>query len=152
VIPPARRKLRKAAKEDPKTDPHIVPLSTQAVDILRELQPLTGHREYVFPGVRSPKRPMSENTVNGALRNLGYTGDDIVGHGFRHMASTILNEMDFNPDAIECQLAHKGKGVRAVYNLAKYFPMRMQMMQEWANYLDRLRAGAIVIPFKARAA
>jgi len=95
---------------------------------------------------------MSNNTVNGALRNLGYTGDDIVGHGFRHMASTILNEMDFNPDAIECQLAHKGKGVRAVYNLAKYFPMRLKMMQEWADYLDRLRAGAIVIPFKARAA
>jgi len=152
VIPPALRKLRKAAKEDPQTEPHIVPLSTQAVAILRELQPLTGHREYVFPGVRDPKRPMSNNTVNGALRNLGYTGDDIVGHGFRHMASTILNEMEFNPDAIECQMAHKGKGVRAVYNLAKYFPMRMQMMQEWADYLDRLRAGAIVIPFKARAA
>jgi len=152
VIPPARRKLRKAAKADPKTEPHIVPLSTQAVAILRELQLLTGHREYVFPGVRDPKCCMSNNTVNGALRNLGYTGDDIVGHGFRHMASTLLNEMNFNPDAIECQLSHKGQGVRAVYNLAKYYPMRREMMQAWADHLDGLRAGANVIPFKARAA
>jgi len=148
VIPPARRKLRKSAKTDPKTEPHIVPLSTQAIAILRELQPLTGHREHVFPGVRSPTRCMSNNTVNGALRNLGYTGDDIVGHGFRHMASTLLNEMDFNPDVIECQLSHKGQGVRAVYNLAKYFPARLEMMQAWADWLDSVREGSCEIPLR----
>jgi len=151
VIPPTRRKLRKAAKTDPKSEPHIVPLSTQAIAILRELQLLTGHRDYVFPGIRDPKRPMSNNTVNGALRNLGYTGDDIVGHGFRHMASTLLNEMNFNPDAIECQLSHKGQGVRAIYNLAKYFPMRREMMQGWADWLDGVREGSNVIPLRKRA-
>lgn len=154
VIPATRRKLAKAAKENPTTEPHTVPLSRQAAAILRELQPLTGHRDHVFPGVRDPKRPMSENTVNAALRALGYTGDMIVGHGFRHMASTLLNELGFNPDAIERQLAHKGQGVRAVYNLAKHLPERQRMMQEWADHLDALRAdtAGVVIPFKAKAA
>lgn len=154
VIPPARRKLPKAAKESPTTEPHIVPLSRQAVEILRELHPLTGHREHVFPGVRHPKRCMSENTVNAALRTLGYTGDVMVGHGFRHMASTLLNELGFNPDAIERQLAHKGQGVRAVYNQAKHLPERQRMMQEWADYLDALRADTegVVLPFKTKAA
>jgi len=154
VIPAARRKLRKAAKEGASTEPHVVPLSSQAVAILRDLRPLTGRREYVFPGVRDPKRPMSENTVNAALRNLGFTGDTIVGHGFRHMASTLLNELGFNPDAIERQLSHKGQGVRAVYNLAKHLPERQRMMQEWADYLDALRAdtGGVVVSFQARAA
>ncbi len=154
VIPPERRKLRKDAKENPATEPHIVPLSRQAVAILCELQPLTGRREYVFPGVRDPKRPMSENTVNAALRNIGYDGDTIVGHGFRHMASTLLNEQGFNPDAIERQLAHKGQGVRAVYNLAKFMPERRKMMQAWADYLDELRADTTgtVVPFKPKAA
>lgn len=90
----------------------------------------------MFPGVRNPKRCMSENTINAALRNLGYDGDTIVGHGFRHMASTLLNELGFNPDAIERQLAHKGQGVRAIYNLAKHMPERKKMMQAWADYLD----------------
>lgn len=154
VIPPARRKLRKAAKESPTTEPHIVPLSRQAVEILRELHPLTGHREHVFPGVRHPKRCMSENTVNAALSAMGYTGDKLVGHGFRHMASTLLNELGFNSDAIERQLAHKGQGVRAVYNQAKHLPERRRMMQEWADYLDALRAdtGGVVVPFKSKAA
>lgn len=154
VIPPARRKLRKAAKESPTTEPHIVPLSRQAVAVLRDLHPLTSHREHVFPGVRHPKRCMSENTVNAALRTLGYTGDVMVGHGFRHMASTLLNELGFNSDAIERQLAHKGQGVRAVYNQAKHLPERQRMMQEWADYLDALRADTegVVLPFKTKAA
>jgi integrase len=139
TIPAARRKLRKGDKENPSTEPHVVPLSDQAVAVLRDLHALTGRRELVFPGVRDPKRSMSENTVNAALRNLGYTGDVIVGHGFRHMASTLLNELGFNPDAIERQLAHKGQGVRAIYNLARHLPDRRQMMQAWANHLDGLR-------------
>ena len=140
TIPATRRKLRKAEKEDRSTEPHIVPLAEQAVAILRELHPLTGRCDLVFPGVRDSKRSMSENTVNAALRNLGYTGDVIVGHGFRHMASTLLNELGFNPDAIERQLAHKAQGVRAVYNLAKHLPERQRMMQSWADHLDELRA------------
>lgn len=142
TIPAARRKLRKSDKEDSTTESHVVPLSRQAVAILRDLQDLTGHRECVFPSVRDSKRSMSENTVNAALRNLGYTGDVIVGHGFRHMASTLLNELGFNPDAIERQLAHKGQGVRAVYNLAKHLPERRKMMQAWSDHLDELRSGA----------
>lgn len=154
TIPAARRKLLKAAKENPNTEPHVVPLSTQAVAILNELRPLTGHRELVFPGVRDPKRCMSENTVNAALRNLGYDGDTIVGHGFRHMASTLLNELGFNPDAIERQLAHKGQGVRAVYNQAKHLPERKKMMQAWADYLDALRSDSrgVVVGLKYKAA
>lgn len=152
VIPASRRKLPKADKEDPNTEPHVVPLAEQAVAILRDLQPLTGHREYVFPGVRDPKRCMSENTVNAALRNLGYDGNTIVGHGFRHMASTLLNELGFNPDAIERQLAHKGQGVRAIYNLAKHMPERKKMMQAWADYLDTCKAMGIEARLDSKAA
>lgn len=154
TIPPARRKLPKAAKESSATEPHIVPLSSQALTILESLRPLTGHREYVFPGVRDPKRSMSENTVNAALRNLGYDGDTIVGHGFRHMASTLLNELGFNPDAIERQLAHKAQGVRAVYNMAKHLPERKKMMQAWADYLDQLRtrSGFVITEMLTKAA
>lgn len=149
TIPPARRKLPKAAKLDPTTEPHIVPLSRQAVAVLRELHALTGHRELVFPGNRDPKRCMSENTVNAALQALGYTGDMIVGHGFRHMSSTCLNELGYKADAIERQLAHKAQGVRAVYNLATHMPARQQMMQGWADYLDALKAGpSNIIPLK----
>lgn len=154
IIPPTRLKLPKAAKESPNTEPHIVPLSSQAVAILRELQPLTGHREFVFPGVRDPRRCMSENTVNAALRNLGYDGDTIVGHGFRHMASTLLNELGFTPDAIERQLAHKGQGVRAIYNQAKHLPERRRMMQAWADHLDALRLDSrgVVTRLRSKAA
>jgi integrase len=151
VIPPSRMKQRKSAKEDPRAQPHIVPLSRQAVEILDALRPLTGNREFLFPGVRDPKRSISENTVNGALRNLGFNGDEIVGHGFRHMASTLLNELGFNPDVIERQLAHKPQGVRGIYNRAQHMQDRQRMMQAWADYLDGLRAGNVV-PFKSRAA
>jgi integrase len=151
-IPARHRKLRKAAKENPRTPPHIVPLSKQAVAILRELHALTGKRRFVFPGVRDPRRPMSENTVNGALRRLGYTKEQMTGHGFRHMASTRLNELGWNPDAIERQLSHRDRDeIRGTYNLAQYLDERRKMMQAWADYLDTLRTGANVVPIKRKA-
>ncbi len=129
--------------------PHVVPLSTQAVAILREIHALTGRRKYVFPGVRSAERPMSENTVNAALRRLNYGSDQMTGHGFRSMASTLLNEAGWNRDAIERQLAHAERdGVRAAYNYAEYLPERRRMMQAWADYLDGLRAGGTVTPIR----
>ncbi len=129
---------------------HIVPLSTQAVAILRDLQALTGSGRYVFPSARTNGRPMSENTVNAALRRLGYTGDQMTGHGFRSMASTLLNEQGWHRDAIERQLAHAERdAVRAAYNFAEHLPERRKMMQQWADYLDKLKAGADVIPIRA---
>jgi integrase len=119
---------------------HIVPLSVQVVEILRELQPLTGGGQYVFPGVRTNRRPMSENTVLAALRRLGYTGEQMTGHGFRSMASTLLNEQGWHKDAIERQLAHGERNkVRKAYNYAEHLPERRKMMQAWADYLDALR-------------
>jgi integrase len=127
---------------------HIVPLSIQAVAILQEIQPLTGTGKYVFSGAYDATRPMSENTVNKALRSLGYdTKTQLTGHGFRSMASTLLNEQGYNSDAIERQLAHSERdGVRAAYNYAQYLPERKTMMQAWADYLDGLKNGADVIP------
>jgi len=127
--------------------PHMVPLSTQSISILKELKQSTGKRQYVFPGIQSPKdRPMSENTINGALRRLGYERDEMTGHGFRSMASTLLNENGLNRDAIERQLAHAERdSIRAAYNYADYLPERRKMMQWWADYLDRLKAGAAIV-------
>lgn len=128
---------------------HIVPLSKQAVSALRELRPITGEGRYAFPSVRTPDRPMSENTVNAALRRLGYASDEMTGHGFRSMASTLLNENGWNRDAIERQLAHGERdAVRAAYNYAEFLPERRKMMQWWADYLDNLAKGAEVIPIK----
>lgn len=141
VIPAARRKLRKAEKENPNTPPHVVPLSTQAVAILQELEPLTGEKRLVFPGARNTSVPLSNNTINAALRRMGYDKDAMTGHGFRHMASTLLNELGFNKAAIERQLSHREPGVAGVYNKAQHLPERQQMMQAWADYLDGLRAG-----------
>lgn len=119
---------------------HIVPLSQQAVAILRELHPLTGRGRYVFPSLLTRDRPMSENTVNAALRRLGYDGNEQTGHGFRSIASTLLNELGFPPDVIELQLAHSERNrVRAAYNKAQRLGERGRMMQAWANYLDDLR-------------
>jgi integrase len=119
---------------------HIVPLSSQAVAILRTLQPLTGKGHYVFPGARSRERCMSENTVNGALRRLGWSGSEMTGHGFRSMASTLLNEQGWNRDAIERQLAHTERNsIRAAYNYAEHLPERRRMMQAWSDYLDGLK-------------
>ncbi len=133
--------------------PHVVPLAKQAVEILRELQPLTGRGKYLFPGQRTVQRPMSENTVNGALRRLGYGTDDMTGHGFRHMASTLLHEQNFPHDAIERQLAHGERDeVSATYNWAQYLPERRKMMQAWADYLDQLRTGSNVVAIRKPAA
>lgn len=119
---------------------HIVPLSSQALEILRELKPLSANSEYLFPSVRSPKKPISDNTLNAALRRLGYTTDEVTTHGFRSMASTLLNEQGWSRDAIERQLAHGERDeVRAAYNYAQYLPERRKMMQAWADYLDTLR-------------
>ncbi len=115
--------------------------------MLEELRPLTGSGGYVFPGRRSDSRPMSENTINAALRTMGFSRDEITAHGFRGMASTALNEMGWHHDAIERQLAHKeSNSVRAAYNHADYLQERRRMMQAWADYLDQLREGAKIIP------
>jgi integrase len=124
---------------------HIVPLSRQAVAVLRELHPLTGSCEFVFPSLLSLDRPMSNNTVNTALRRLGYTNEQMTGHGFRSMASTLLNEQGFPPDVIELQLAHAERNkVRAAYNRAQRLSERRKMMQSWANYLDVLRSSSVL--------
>ncbi len=118
---------------------HIVPLSTQAIAVLRELHALTGSGQYVFPGARTNGRPMSENTVNAALRRLDYGSDELTGHGFRSMASTLLNEQGWHRDAIERQLAHAERdSIRAAYNYAEHLPERRRMMQAWADFLDKL--------------
>lgn len=125
---------------------HIVPLSTQAIAILKDLQPLTGSGRYVFPGARTNGRPMSENTINGALRRLGYTRDDMTAPGFRSMASTLLNEQGWHRDAIERQLAHAERdAVRAAYNYAEHLPERKRMMQSWADFLEVTEQGGNVI-------
>ena len=118
---------------------HIVPLSTQAIFIFREIQLLTGDKKYVFPSNNSVNRPISDNTLTAALRRMGYTKEEITPHGFRSMASTLLNEQGWNPDAIERQLAHgECNSVRAAYNYAQYLAERKKMMQAWADYLDEL--------------
>lgn len=144
-IPAARMKMNAA---------HLVPLSAQAVEILQELHPLTGDGRYLFPGLRTTARPMSENTINAALRRLGYSGEEMTGHGFRSMAATRLNEMGWRPDAIERQLAHaETNKVREAYtHAAQYLEERTRMMQAWADYLDGLRSGAKVVPIGHRKA
>lgn len=129
---------------------HLVPLSTQAVQILRSVQPLTGHGRYVFPGLRTSERPMSENTINGALRGMGYAEDAHTAHGFRAMARTIMDEvMNERVDLIEHQLAHAVKDANGrAYNRTAHLPARREMMQRWADYLDKLRIGADVIPLR----
>ncbi|MBB5501608.1 integrase [Paraburkholderia sp. MM5384-R2] len=130
---------------------HLVPLAAQAVTILRELRALTGSGRYVFPGARDIKRPMSEAAINAALRRLGYdTRTEITGHGFRAMARTILHEeLEHKPEVIEHQLAHAvPDNLGSAYNRTKFIRERRKMMQEWADYLDRINAGAEVIPIK----
>ncbi len=130
-IPSARMKMGRE---------HIVPLSRQAIAVLEELRPITANGQFVFPGNRGRNRFMSENTMNSALRRLGYTKDDMCPHGFRAMASTRLNEMNFPGDVIELQLAHKPMDkIRAAYNRAERLPERRSMMQDWSDYLDLLR-------------
>jgi integrase len=143
-IPGSKMKMR---------EQHIVPLSTQALVILREIQAVTGNRRYVFPSERTAERPMSENTINAALRRMGYTKDEMTGHGFRSMASTLLHENGYPHAVIERQLAHGERNkVSAAYNYAEYLPERRTMMQAWAEYLNRLKAGAEVIALHGNAA
>ena len=130
-LPPEKMKMKSL---------HIVPLATQVISILRELHNFTGKGRYVFPGLNNLNRPMSENTINAALRRLGYLSNEMTGHGFRSMACTILNEQGWNKDAIERQLAHiERNNIRAAYNYAEYLPERKKMMQEWADYLESLK-------------
>ena len=124
--------------------PHIVPLSAQAVDALRTLHTVTGHRELLFPGERSPRKPMSNNTILKALERMGYKGT-MTGHGFRGVASTVLHEHEFDHAHIELQLAHAPRdAVSAAYNHATYLPQRAAMMQWWGDYLDRATRGNVV--------
>ncbi|MGE0373097.1 MAG: tyrosine-type recombinase/integrase [Gammaproteobacteria bacterium] len=149
-IPAGRMKMRRE---------HLVPLSRQAVAILRELEPFTRHHgaayekaDYlVFPSLRSRDRPMSENTLNGALRRMGFAQDEMTSHGFRAMASTLLHEQGWNSDAIERQLAHAPSDqVKAAYHRGEHLAERRRMLGAWADYLDSLAAGAAVIGIKGR--
>lgn len=141
TIPASKTKMRKD---------HLVPLSRQAIKILQEAQLLTGPSGYVFPSVRTRRRPMSDNTINAGLRRLGYTTDEMTAHGFRAMASTLLNESGkWNPDAIERALAHGDSDkVRAAYHRGAHWKERVKMARWWSDYLDKLRAGAEVVPIK----
>jgi integrase len=132
VIPAGRMKMRR---------PHHVPLSRQTVDLFREVRAVTGPNGYVFPSIRSRSRPMSENTINAGLRRLGYASDEMTAHGFRAMASTLLNESGrWNPDAIERALAHGDSDkVRAAYHRGAHWKERVEMAQWWSDYLDQLR-------------
>ena len=138
IIPAERMKARQK---------HIVPLSNQALEVLRELQPMTGDGRYVFPSGHSKSRPLSDNGVLSALRRMGYGKEEMTGHGFRSMASTNLYELGWRSELVEMQLAHKDpNAVRAAYNHATYLNERKKLMQAWADYLDSLREGGKIIP------
>ena len=151
TVPPEVMKRKKADKID--GAPHVVPLAPQAVAILHELLPLTGGegRRFVFPSLLTGERCMSENTVRGALRRMGYSNDDMTAHGFRAMARTMIAErLGVAPEVIEAQLAHAvGDALGRAYNRTQFIEQRRAMMNQWADYIDRLRDGAQVLPFKA---
>ena len=132
---------------------HLVPLSKQAVELLRGVQRMIGHGRYVFPSLRTGERPMSENTINAALRGMGYSAEMHSAHGFRAMTRTIMDEvLGERVDLIEHQLAHAVKDVNGrAYNRTAHLPARRVMMQSWADYLDKLRIGADVIPLRTAA-
>ena len=130
-IPAERMKMRR---------PHEVPLSRQALTVLRDIWDLTDGNSFVFPSIRSAVKPLSENAMNSALRRMGYTKNEMCAHGFRSSASTILNERGFDPEVIEVALAHEDENkVRATYNRAQYWPQRVKLLQDWADLLDELR-------------
>ncbi len=149
TIPGDRMKRSKTEKAS--SPPHLVPLAPQAVALLRDLQALTGHGRYVFPALTSSQRCMSENTVRSALRRLGYGNDDMTAHGFRAMARTMIAErLGVAPEIIEAQLAHAvPDALGRAYNRTQYLEQRQDMMAKWADYIDRLRKGADVIPIRA---
>lgn len=130
-IPAERSKMRR----------HLdVPLSQQAIDVLREIWPLSDHGDLVFPSIRSIRKPLSDNAMNAALRRMGFSQDEMTAHGFRSTASTILNERGIRPDVIEAMLGHQHENVvRRVYNRASYWPERVELMQRWADMLDEFR-------------
>jgi integrase len=132
---------------------HKVPLARQAVETLREIHPLTGHGRLVFPGERDKGRPMSDNAIRSALRRLGWANDEMTPHGIRAMASTILDNMGYMQEWLEHQLAHEEPNkIKAAYKRdvwRMYLPERTAMMQAWADYLDKLKKGAEVIPLQA---
>ena len=152
TIPSERMKRKKQDKAS--GPPHIVPLASQAVAILRELQPLTGHGRYVFPSLRTGERPMSDAAILAALRRMGFPKDEMTGHGFRAMARTMLAErLGVAESVIEAQLAHAvPDSLGRAYNRTEFADQRRKMMQEWADYLDRLRKGGDVIPLRERSA
>lgn len=138
IIPQGRMKMRRE---------HHVPLARQSLEVLTELRALTGEGKYLFPGNRSVLQPISENTLNAALRRLGYTKEEMTAHGFRSTASTLLNESgNFSPDAIERALAHQDNDeVRRAYNRGSYWKERVEMAQWWADHLETLRKGGVVV-------
>ncbi len=146
TIPAAKMKRTVYGKVNGR--PHLVPLAPQAIELLRELQPISGHSRFVFPSLISSQRPMSENTLRVALRRMGYSNDDMTPHGFRAMARTIMVEkLNMHPEAIEAQLAHGKSGpLGAAYDRAEFIDQRRAMMTEWANYLDQLRKSDTVSP------
>jgi integrase len=135
IIPPHKTKMRRA---------HTIPLSTQVLDILASIEHDADYSRFLFPSLRSVDRPMSENTINAALRRMGFAQEEMTGHGFRAMAATLLNEMGlWHPDAIERQLAHcENNAVRRAYTRGEYWDERVRMMQHWSDHLDFLRDGA----------
>ena len=150
TIPSAKMKRTVDGKANGR--PHLVPLAGQALAILEELRPLTGHSRYVFPSVLSVNRPMSDNTARSALRRMGYTNEEMTPHGFRAMARTLIIERlpGISEGVIEAQLAHGKSGpLGMAYDRAEFMDQRRKMMQTWADYLDKLRVGAQVIPIRA---
>lgn len=145
IIPAGKMKMRR---------PHQVPLSRQSIQILREVHEASGPKGYVFPSIRARFRPMSENTINAGLRRLGFAGNEMTAHGFRAMASTLLNESGkWSPDAIERALAHGDDDrVRAAYHRGAHWKERVEMAQWWSDYLDQLRTGAEIVQFRDREA
>nr|WP_174408660.1 site-specific integrase [Desulfovibrio psychrotolerans] len=145
------RLWRIPAERMKRNNPHLVPLSDQAISVLRELHPLTQNADFIFPSVRTDSKPLSENTLNVALRGMGFSKEQMTLHGFRAMASSLLNERGYSSDWIEKQLAHTERNkVRAAYNRADFLQDRIRMMQAWADYLDHLRDGGKVIPFPVK--
>lgn len=150
TIPAAAMKRKLVGKLNGR--PHLVPLSDQSLALLNALKPLTGHGAFVFPSARTGERPMSDGTLNAALRRLDFSGDDHVAHGFRAMARTMMAEIiqGIDPEVVEAQLAHGKSGpLGSAYDRAEYLEQRRRMMQTWADYLDQLRLGGKVLPFKA---
>jgi integrase len=143
IIPAAKMKLTKEMKL--RKDPHIVPLATQAIDLLSKVQHFTGRGRYIFPNPRNKDLPMSENAVNVSIRRMGYSKEQMTAHGFRSMASTLLNEAgEQRYDVIEAQLAHSSADkIRAIYNRAQYMEERRKLMQSWADMLDAFKAEAV---------